>query len=581
MICRKSLQLLAVLCASAFAGAMAEAQSQSDSCLQVQSACRGAGFMAGKSGWPGRRVQLDCVEPLLDGRAAAKSDGLTLPAISGATIKACTLSLQGKARARSTIAARAAIVPVQPVPAAVGSPRRPNIVLILADDLSMDLVSDKGGILAKTMPNLAKMQREGATFTRFFVTDSLCCPSRTSLLTGKLPHNSGVYTNVPPSGGYRGFMDHGNEAASIAVALHGQSYLTSMNGKYLNGYKPESHPSPLGWSDWGVAGSGYVNFNVVVNENGTLVMHPEHLTDWLAAKGQSFIAKAGGQPFFLELAPFSPHGPYVPPTRYADSFDGMTYPRTPAFNARPNAAAPAWLRAIPPLSPDFIGVIDATFRDRLRSDRAIDDMIGSIRATLKDLGLAQNTYVIFTSDNGYHMGEFGLRPGKMTPFDTDIQVPLVVVGPGVAPGRTIPEIAMNIDLYPTFAELSGLPAAPQADGHSLVALLHGQPAGPWRSMAVIEHQQVSRNSDDPDLASPKAGDPPDYVALRMQDALYVEYGGSAPEVSYYDLTTDQYELNNIAPTLSPAMLQFLHQAAAANHACKGAASCWQAQSLRP
>lgn len=581
MICRQSLLLLAILCAAVFGPSLVKAQNQSDACLRMQSACRGAGFMADKGGWPGRRMLIDCVKPLLDGRASPKSDGLTLPEVSGATIKACTLSLRGKAEARSSISAAAARVPVQPVPAVAGSTRRPNIVLILADDLSMDLVSARTGILAKTMPNLARMQRDGATFTRYFVTDSLCCPSRTSLLTGRLPHNSGVFTNVPPSGGYRGFMDHGNEAASIAVALHGQSYLTSMNGKYLNGYSPESHRSPLGWSDWGVAGSGYVNFNVVVNENGSLITHPEHLTDWMAVKGQSFIAAAGGQPFFLELAPFSPHAPYVPPARYADSYDGLTYPQSPAFNARPNAAAPAWLRAIPPLTPDFVGLIDATFRDRLRSDTAIDDMIGAIRSTLKDLGLAQNTYVIFTSDNGYHMGEFGLHPGKKTPFDTDIQVPLIVVGPGIAAGSTIPEIAMNIDLYPTFAELAGLPAASLADGHSLVALLHGRPAGPWRSMAVIEHHQVGMDGDDPDLASPKAGDPPDYVALRFHDALYAEYGGAAPEISYYDLTTDPHELNNIAPTLSPAVLQFLHQAAEANRACKGAASCWQAQSLLP
>jgi len=580
MVFRSYLLLVIWMCAVFGSASDLQAQKLPKVCAELKNACENAGFVAGKPGNPGREMMLDCINPLVGGRASAKSDGLTLPTVSAGALKACGSALDAKGRTNPAMTAEAATPPQQPIPVAADGAPRPNFVLVLVDDLSMDLVSAETGVLAASMPNLAKMQSEGATFDRFFVTDSLCCPSRTSLFTGLLPHNSGVYTNAPPTGGYKVFVSNGNDDKTIAVALHDRSYLTSLNGKYLNGYDWRSDPLPPGWSDWGVASNGYPAFDVEVNENGKMVRHPEHLTDWLSVKGQAFIANTNGQPFFIELAPFSPHAPFLPPARYADSFNGLIYPRTPAFGARPNATAPAWLQSIPALESDDIKRIDAVFRARMRADKAIDDMIGDLRAALDQQGLAQNTYVIFTSDNGFHLGDYSLRAGKLTPFDTDIHVPLIVVGPGIAAGRHIPEIAMNVDLYPTIAELAGIPDAASVDGRSLVALLNGQPAGSWRTMAVIEHKQAGPDSDDPDAPPPRAGDPPDYVALRFLDAMYVEYGGPAPEISYYDLATDPYELNNIAAKLTAAELAFLHQAAAANHTCAGA-DCLLAQSLRP
>ena len=168
----------------------------------------------------------------------------------------------------------------------------------------------------------------------------------------------------------------------------------------------------------------------------------------------------------------------------------------------------------------------------------------------------------------------------MTPFDIDIRVPMIVVGPGVAAGSRADHIAMTLDLYPTFADLAGLPPATDVDGHSLLPVLLGEP-GPVRNIAVVEHQRAAFQEGDPDASDPKAGDPPSYVALRMRDALYVEYLDGSDEVSYYDLTTDPYQLKNIAHTLPPARLKALHEAAVANHTCKGAAQCGAAQAMAP
>ena len=140
---------------------------------------------------------------------------------------------------------------------------RPNIVFILTDDLSWNLV--------QYMPNLRAMQKDGTTFSNYFVTNSLCCPSRSSIFTGKFPHNTRVLTNSKPDGGYEGFNAQGNESQTFAVALQGGGYKTAMLGKYLNGYFPLRHGVPRGWSEWDVAGHGYPEFNYNLNQNGRAV----------------------------------------------------------------------------------------------------------------------------------------------------------------------------------------------------------------------------------------------------------------------------------------------------------------------
>ena len=549
-------------------------------CTALRTACEGAGFSNAGGLGKGVKVIRDCMNPLMAGVEAPGNGKLPLPLVSDQTISECKAvkAKKGKSRDAATVgkAAGSAPAPVKPLPA--GAEPGPNIVLILVDDMSMNLMPDALGELAKSMPNLAQMRREGMTFDNYFVTDSLCCPSRTSILTGLLPHNSGVITNTPPNGGLVAFMQHGNEGKTFAVPLQAASYATGFMGKYLNGYEAEDSGIPKGWTEWAVAGNAYANFNYTINHNGAIISPEPHMTDELSALGQAFIAQASGGPFFLELSTFSPHAPYTPPDRYADAFPDITYPRTPAFAATPDAYAPQWIKDIPPLERRFQTKIDELYRLRVQSMKGIDDLIGEVRGTLQDLGLAEDTYVIFTSDNGYHLGEFSLRAGKSTAFDTDIHVPLVVLGPGIAAGSRNQDIVMNIDLHPTILDLAGLAPAALVDGHSLVPMLKGQ-AGPARSLAIVEHMQSDHNPDDPDLSDPKAGDPPTYVALRFKEALYVEYLDGSGEVGYYDMTTDPHQLRNIAHTLSPARLKALHEAATANHTCRGAAECGAAQAM--
>src|SRR3954468_19395665 len=135
---------------------------------------------------------------------------------------------------------------------------RPNVIFILTDDLSSDLV--------QYMPNVQQMQREGMTFSNYFVTDSLCCPSRASIFSGQYPHNHGVLTNTPPTGGFSAFR-RGAEAETFATVLQSRGYRTSLMGKYFNGYQPANHYVAPGWSNWQVSGGGYGGFNYSISAN--------------------------------------------------------------------------------------------------------------------------------------------------------------------------------------------------------------------------------------------------------------------------------------------------------------------------
>ncbi len=459
-------------------------------------------------------------------------------------------------------------------PSAGAAGAKPNIIFILTDDLSWNLV--------QYMPNLLAMQKDGTTFSNYFVTNSLCCPSRSSIFTGKFPHNTRVLTNTKPDGGYEGFNAQGNESQTFAVALQRGGYKTAMLGKYLNGYLPIRHGVPKGWSEWDVAGHGYPEFKYNLNQNGRIVHYgsqpADYLTDVVAGLADAFIRKSSQGPFFIEIATFAPHGPYIPAPRDAERFPGLTAPRTAAFGARPGPDAPRWLKSIPPLGPNDIQKIDEHFRMRAQSVLAIDKMIGQIRSTLAGLGL-DNTYVVFSSDNGLHMGEYSLRPGKMTPFDIDVRVPLIVVGPGVPKGQVVSAIAENVDLCPTFTELGGASSPTSPDGRSLVPLLRGNPVADWRHMALIEHHRPFPDPSDSDAPLPHAANPTSYAALRTDSALYVEYEDG--ELGFYDLSRDPEALTNVAPGLPAAIRERWHDVLRANKECRGAQACWDAQRLTP
>ncbi|MFD9890383.1 sulfatase [Amycolatopsis sp. NPDC059027] len=465
-----------------------------------------------------------------------------------------------------------------------GAADRPNVVFVLTDDLAMNLV--------QYMPNVQKLARDGTTFANYTVTDSLCCPSRSSIFTGKFPHDTGVVTNGGSDGGFDVFHKRGNEKATSAVALQAAGYRTGMMGKYLNGYNPrgkvdgQENYVPPGWDEWDVAGNGYPEFDYDLNENHTVKHYgsqPEdYLTDVVSGKASGFInsSVSAHKPFLLEVATFAPHGPFTPAPRDQDAFPGLTAPRGKAFDQLPSNP-PQWLAGRTPLTDKEKSVIDTGFRKRAQAVQAVDRMVGSLRDTLTKAGVADDTLVVFSSDNGFHMGEYRLNPGKMTAFDTDIHVPLIVAGGaklGVGANKTISNPVENIDLAPTFEKLAGLTPAADVDGHDLMPLLTGQPVPDGRTTALIEHHGPDFDASDPDKPGKNSGNPATYEALRTVDYTYVEYttDGSA---EFYDRTADPDELNNAAGSLPPDRRAQLHNALQALANCHGQQACSAAERL--
>lgn len=515
----------------------------------------------------------------MQGTAQPNRAGKPLPQVDPTLVAACKARRPdfGQAPAQpSQPSGQLSPPPVAIVPgtaAQSGSGKRPNIVFILTDDLSWNLV--------QYMPHVLKMQQEGVTFTNNFVTDSLCCPSRSSIFTGRYPHNTGIYRNVGEDGGYLGFNRRGHAQATFATALSAAGYRTAMLGKYLNGYLPARHPPAPGWTFWAVAGNGYPGFNYDLNQDGKIVHYgnqpQDYMTDVLSGLAVRFIKQAAGTPFMIEIATFAPHAPYTPAPRDAAALPGLRAPHTAAFDAAPDLKAPQWLKAHRALSDADSAGIDKDFRKRAQSVLAVDAMIGALQAAVAAIGEQDNTYFVFNSDNGYHMGEHRLMPGKMTAFDMDIRVPLIVTGPAVPAATTIDAIVENIDLCPTFTELAGMLTSAAIDGRSLVPLLHGQSVPDWGTVALVEHRGPVRNLVDPDLPGIRSGNPTTYEAIRGLKSLYVEYANGDKE--YHDHSTDPDELRNTFSLLSGDGQAALHAALAAVQNCQGTQSCSAARKL--
>lgn len=455
----------------------------------------------------------------------------------------------------------------------------PNIIFVLTDDLSWNLI--------KYMPHVLAMQRVGVSFTNYLVTDSLCCPSRASILTGEFPHNSGVFGNEAPDGGFSAFLDHHDEAKTYASVVQSQGYETGFFGKFMNEYGPvttydgQQPYVPPGWSAWvspdkyGYDGYGYQL--AVGRDLGVYGDEPaDYFTSVMSHKVREFIAASAGarQPFMAEISTFTPHDPFVPAPADVAKFPSLRAPRTPAFG-RAVRHPSAWLSRIPPLTSDVLARIDRAFRLRVRDVQSVDRMIGRLQAQVASLGIEDNTYFVFSSDNGLHLGEHNLRQGKQTAFDTDIRVPLIVTGPGVPSNRRVTQLAQNIDLAPTFENLAGAATAETVDGRSLVPLLHGLQPHAWRTAALVEHHGPTISRADPDYPLPYAGNPPSYGALRTADLLYVEYVDGQHEL--YDLGHDPYQLVNRYGAAPPLLQRALHRALGRITRCQGAAMCWAAE----
>lgn len=449
---------------------------------------------------------------------------------------------------------------------------KPNIVFIVTDDMDMS-----------TLPYMPKLQafvaNVGVSFQNSFVANPVCCPSRATMLRGQYTHNHAIWTNGRGNNTcFDDFRAAGLEASTVATWLQTAGYRTGLIGKYLNRYPANRGPLddgyvPQGWDYWFAIFNAEFNsdayFTYFANDNRTVRTYgrraEDYSTDVMTGKAVEFIngnAAAGGKPYFLWIATYAPHNDPIPAPRHDNAHADKRAPRTPNFNEEDIGDKPTWYREnLPLLSSREVSDLDSVYRKRLETLQAVDDMVEKVLLALEASGGLGDTYLFFTSDNGYMPGNHRFSNGKDAPYEESIRVPLLVRGPGVPSGVTLPHDVSNIDLAPTFAALGQAQAPAFIDGRSLVPLLSSAPpaVSGWRQDLLFEHEPVD------------AGGLPSWAALRNSREKFVDYPANAEE-EYYDLVADPYETESKHRALDPAKKSQLKARLGQLQGCAGA-SC--------
>jgi N-acetylglucosamine-6-sulfatase len=444
----------------------------------------------------------------------------------------------------------------QPCPATTvsGAPK-PNFVIILSDDQRWDTIDathqspNRPGYV---MPNVkSELIDSGVTFSEGHVTTSLCCPSRTSILTGQYAHNTGVHDNSPPDGGAEVFDDH----CTVARWLKAQNYTTGFIGKYLNGYASLAPCIPPGYDDWFVQVQVRY-FDYDVNHNGVIehfgTTDADYSADVMTQHAVDFIHARGvdGKRFFLHVSQKGPHGPATAAPRHLGLFAGIAPFRPPNY-AEPDASdKPAWVQSLTWTTQNQNST-DAFRVKQLETIQAVDEGVAAIMQALRDIGQDDNTLVIYTSDNGFSWGSHRWRP-KQCPYEECIRVPMVMRYPdlaGVVP-RTDARVVLNVDFAATIADLAGIQPPELVNGVSVAPLL-ANTATTWRTDMLNEHW---------------SGKIPDNALVKGEfngaTWKYVEY--ETGETELYNLDLDPFELTNVTnvpanAALKATMAARLHQ----------------------
>ncbi|KIH86657.1 arylsulfatase [Sporothrix brasiliensis 5110] len=461
-----------------------------------------------------------------------------------------------------------------------GSGTRPNFVFIITDDQDLHMNS------LDYLPYVKKHLRDqGTTFRRHFCTTAVCCPSRVSLWTGKQAHNTNVTDVNPPHGGYPKFLSQGLNDNYLPVWLQAAGYDTYYTGKLFNAHTVENYNSPKanGWTQNDFLLDPftyqYLNASYQRNDEPPRSYEGQYTVDVLADKAYGFLEaaaanrKADGTPFFLGIAPVAPHSNVeigtalgdiddildakfsapVSAKRHEHLFADLTVPRTPHFN--PEAASGvSWVSRLDRQTQANVDANDHFYRQRLRALQSVDELVDGVFARLDRLGLADNTYVFYTTDNGFHIGQHRLQPGKECGFEEDINIPLIVRGPGIPGGRVSQAVTTHVDLAPTLLKLARAPARVDFDGEPIPLTAHeldvaavDNGAGRHEHVTVEFWGFAAAEGDFGFNGGSRIVTNNTYKAVRIIGRAYNLYYSvyCSNEHELYNLDTDPYQLHNL------------------------------------
>jgi arylsulfatase A-like enzyme len=437
-------------------------------------------------------------------------------------------------------------------PAAAGpAPERPNIVVVMTDDQTLEEM--------RFLPEVERLiGARGAAFPDTTTNWPICCPSRATFMTGQYAHNHGVLGNSAPMGGF-GNLDSEH---TLPVWLQRSGYSTIHIGKFLNGYETSEVGVPPGWSEWHGSKRTYTFYGYELFEDGQVVTYgsidedpddpadPEsYSTDVYTDKAARAITEhaPAEQPFFLSVAYLAPHAGQPegggasrcvdtakPAARHAGLLEDEPLPLPPSFNEADVSDKPRPISRLEPLTPQQITRTTKNYRCRAESLLAVDEGVKRIVDALRASGELDETMIVFTSDNGFMHGEHRIAAGKNRVYEEAVRVPLLIRGPGVPRGVEVADIAGNADLTATILDAAEARADHPLDGRSLLGFAAHPERFHGREL-LIEQDAPTKPSGNPRGT--------EYQAVRTSRYKLVRHWDG--QVELYDLRHDPYELENL------------------------------------
>jgi arylsulfatase A-like enzyme len=405
--------------------------------------------------------------------------------------------------------------------AAADQPKRPNFLFIYSDDQRWDalgVVQREEGDRARfpwlKTPNMDRLAAEGVRFRNAFVVNSLCAPSRACFLTSRYSHLNGVANNHTPFPA---------DNVTYATLLRAAGYTTGYIGKWHMDGQRGQRPG-FDYSASFVGQGRYLDCPFEVNGRPTATKG--WVDDVSTDFALEFLKKNQKGPFCLAVGYKSPHGPRQPPDRLKERFEGAAIKPPVNRGARPpfRPASPARRQQAPRPGANL---------DYFRCIAGVDENLGRLLAGLDKLGLADNTVVIYTSDNGYYLGEHGLGD-KRSAYDESLRIPFLVRYPRLGvKGKVVDQMVLNIDLAPTLLDFAGVAVPNPMQGRSWRPLLEGRAVN-WRRAFFYEYF-FERN-----FATPTV------LAVRTDTAKLIRYPGHDDWTEVFDLKADPHEMKNLA-----------------------------------
>ncbi|KAF0095099.1 MAG: sulfatase [Puniceicoccaceae bacterium 5H] len=429
------------------------------------------------------------------------------------------------------------------VASAFGQPKRPNVIFIMSDDHAVNAISAYGSDLVET-PQIDRLASQGMRFTNAFCTNSICGPARAVILTGKYSHLNGYMVNETTR--------FDGSQTTFPQLFQQAGYETAIIGKWHLGSEP------TGFDHWDILDGQGQYFNPPFITDGQMHVEKGYVTDIIADKTVDWLRHHDpDQPFMLISQHKAPHSNFQPPPRYAHAFDDVTFAEPDNlfddYSDRSEAARDNNMRIDPHLTLQYMSddplmkvPEDLTGQDRTRwmyqyylrhylgCVLAVDDAVGRIMDTLDELGLADNTIVVYTSDQGFFLGEHGWYDKRFM-YEESLQIPLIFRYPeGIQSGQVEDRFALNLDFAQTLLDFAGIPAPDDMQGRSLKPILEGDPIALWRRSMYYHYYEY------PGWHFVKR-----HYGVRSERFKLIHYYHDIDAWELYDLQEDPHEMHNV------------------------------------